>query len=310
MGAKIRVLRRRIASTRSIKKITKAQELIATSRIGKAQARVEASKPYAEAVTNVLTALASTANLDHPLLQARETVRRAAVLVVTSDRGMCGGYNANVLRTAEELIARLREDGKDPVLYVIGRKGLRYYRFRERAIEENWTGFSEQPGFVNAREAGDTLLTALEHGADDTEEGAGEDGILGIDELHVVYTQFKSMMSQEAVARQVAPMEVEEVEVEETGLLPAYEFEPEAEELLAALLPRYINTRIYAALLDAAASESAARRRAMKSATDNAEEMIGNLSREMNAARQAAITQEISEIVGGADALAAAGSEQ
>ena len=310
MGAKIRVLRRRIASTRSIKKITKAQELIATSRIGKAQARVEASKPYAIAVTNVLTALASSSNLDHPLLQARETVRRAAVLVVTSDRGMCGGYNANVIRTAEELIARLREDGKQPVLYVIGRKGLTYYRFRERAIEENWTGFSEQPGFVNAREAGDTLLAALEHGADDTLEGPGEDGILGIDELHVVYTQFKSMMSQEAVARQVAPMEVEEVEEAEIGPLPDYDFEPDAEELLAALLPRYINTRIYAALLDAAASESAARRRAMKSATDNAEEMIQNLSREMNAARQAAITQEISEIVGGADALAAAGSEE
>jgi ATP synthase, F1 gamma subunit len=237
-------------------------------------------------------------------------VRRAAVLVVTSDRGMCGGYNANVLRTAEELIARLREDGKQPVLYVIGRKGLTYYRFRERAIEESWTGFSEQPGFVNAREAGDTLLATLEHGADDTEEGAGEDDVLGIDELHIVYTQFKTMMSQEAVARQVAPMEVEEVEEAEIGPLPAYEFEPDAEELLAALLPRYINTRIYAALLDAAASESAARRRAMKSATDNAEEMIQNLSREMNAARQAAITQEISEIVGGADALAAAGSEE
>ncbi|MGH3647873.1 MAG: F0F1 ATP synthase subunit gamma [Micromonosporaceae bacterium] len=311
MGAQIRILRRRIASTRSIKKITKAQELIATSRISKAQARVEASKPYAEAVTNVLTALASTANLDHPLLQAREVVRRAAVLVVTSDRGMCGGYNANVLRTAEELISRLREDGKQPVLYVIGRKGLGYYRFRERAIEESWTGFSEQPGFINAREAGDSLLAALEHGADDTDEGAGADGVLGIDELHIVYTQFKTMMSQEAVAKQVAPMEVEEVSEEEiTGPLPAYDFEPDAEELLAALLPRYINTRIYAALLDAAASESAARRRAMKSATDNAEEMIQNLSREMNAARQAAITQEISEIVGGADALAAAGSEE
>ncbi len=309
--AQLRVLRRRIASTRSIKKITKAQELIATSRIGKAQARVEASKPYAEAVTNVLTALASTANLDHPLLQAREVVRRAAVLVVTSDRGMCGGYNANVLRTAEELISRLREDGKQPVLYVIGRKGVTYYRFRERAIAQNWTGFSEQPGFLNAREAGDTLLASLEAGADDTDEGAGEDGILGIDELHIVYTQFRSMMSQDAVARQVAPMEVEEVsEDEAVGPLPDYDFEPEAEELLSALLPRYINTRIYAALLDAAASESAARRRAMKSATDNAEEMIRNLSREMNAARQAAITQEISEIVGGADALAAAGSEE
>ncbi|MGH3748874.1 MAG: F0F1 ATP synthase subunit gamma [Micromonosporaceae bacterium] len=310
MAAQLRVLRRRINATRSIKKITKAQELIATSRIGKAQARVEAAKPYAEAVTNVLTALASSANLDHPLLQARANVQRAAVLVVTSDRGMCGGYNANVLRTAEQLISRLREDGKEPQLYVIGRKGVTYYRFREREIKESWTGFSEQPSFDNARETGDSLLTVLEHVMDDAEGGPGADGVHGVDEVHIVYTQFKSMMSQETVAKQIAPMEVEEVESEQVGLLPAYEFEPEAEELLAALLPRYVNTRIYAALLDAAASESAARRRAMKSATDNAEEMIQNLSREMNAARQAAITQEISEIVGGADALAAAGSEE
>ncbi len=310
MAAQLRVLRRRINATRSIKKITKAQELIATSRIGKAQARVEAAKPYAEAVTNVLTALASSANLDHPLLQARANVERAAVLVVTSDRGMCGGYNANVLRTAEQLISRLREDGKEPQLYVIGRKGVTYYRFREREIKESWTGFSEQPSFDNARETGDSLLTVLEHVMDDAEGGPGADGVHGVDEVHIVYTQFKSMMSQETVAKQIAPMEVEEVESEQVGLLPAYEFEPEAEELLAALLPRYVNTRIYAALLDAAASESAARRRAMKSATDNAEEMIQNLSREMNAARQAAITQEISEIVGGADALAAAGSEE
>ncbi|MGH3660875.1 MAG: F0F1 ATP synthase subunit gamma [Micromonosporaceae bacterium] len=310
MAAQLRVLRRRINATRSIKKITKAQELIATSRIGKAQARVEAAKPYAGAVTNVLTALASSANLDHPLLQARANVERAAVLVVTSDRGMCGGYNANVLRTAEQLISRLREDGKEPQLYVIGRKGVTYYRFREREIKESWTGFSEQPSFDNARETGDSLLTVLEHVMDDAEGGPGADGVHGVDEVHIVYTQFKSMMSQETVAKQIAPMEVEEVESEQVGLLPAYEFEPEAEELLAALLPRYVNTRIYAALLDAAASESAARRRAMKSATDNAEEMIQNLSREMNAARQAAITQEISEIVGGADALAAAGSEE
>ncbi|MGH3741836.1 MAG: F0F1 ATP synthase subunit gamma, partial [Micromonosporaceae bacterium] len=170
--------------------------------------------------------------------------------------------------------------------------------------------FSEQPSFDNARETGDSLLTVLEHVMDDAEGGPGADGVHGVDEVHIVYTQFKSMMSQETVATQIAPMEVEEVESEQVGLLPAYEFEPEAEELLAALLPRYVNTRIYAALLDAAASESAARRRAMKSATDNAEEMIQNLSREMNAARQAAITQEISEIVGGADALAAAGSEE
>ncbi|GAA4456278.1 F0F1 ATP synthase subunit gamma [Phytohabitans houttuyneae] len=291
-----------------MKKITKAMELVATSRIAKAQARVAASLPYAQAITGVLTALASNASVDHPLLTARPQVRRAGVLLITSDRGLAGGYSSNAIKTAESLMARLREDGKEPVLYVIGRKGVTYYRFRNRPIEASWTGFSEQPAFTDAREVGETLIKAFTHGADDGEDHSGPDGVQGVDELHIVYTEFKSLMTQAPTTRIIGPMEVEDRPRSE-GLLPAYEFEPEAEALLDALLPKYINTRIYAALLESAASESAARRRAMKSATDNAEEMIQNYTRQMNSARQAGITQEISEIVGGVNALAAAGSE-
>ncbi|MBO4162825.1 MULTISPECIES: F0F1 ATP synthase subunit gamma [Micromonospora] len=308
MAAQVRVLRQRIRSAKGMKKITKAMELVATSRIAKAQARVTASLPYAQAITGVLTALASNARIDHPLLTPRERVRRAGVLLVTSDRGLAGGYSSNAIRTAESLIARLTADGKEPVLYVIGRKGLTFYRFRNREIAANWTGFSEQPTFADAREVGETLIAAFTAGADDTDGDAGPDGVLGIDELHIVYTEFHSLMTQNPVTKIIGPMQVEDRPRSE-GLLPAYEFEPEAESLLDALLPRYINTRIYAALLESAASESAARRRAMKSATDNAEEMIEKYTREMNSARQAGITQEISEIVGGANALAASGSE-
>ncbi|MFU8852631.1 F0F1 ATP synthase subunit gamma [Micromonospora sp. SL1-18] len=311
MAAQVRVLRQRIRSAKSMKKITKAMELVATSRIAKAQTRVAASLPYAKAITDVLTALASNARIDHPLLTPRERVRRAGVLLVTSDRGLAGGYSSNAIKTAESLIARLRADGKEPVLYVIGRKGVTFYRFRNRDIEASWTGFSEQPGFSDAREVGETLIKAFTGGADDVDGGPGADGVLGIDELHIVYTEFKSLMTQTPVSRIIGPMQVDERPRSEApqGLLPAYEFEPEAEALLDALLPKYINTRIYAALLESAASESAARRRAMKSATDNAEEMIEKYTREMNSARQAGITQEISEIVGGANALAASGSE-
>jgi F-type H+-transporting ATPase subunit gamma len=310
MAGSVRVLRRQIRSTKSTKKITKAMELVATSRIAKAQERVNASRPYSIAITDVLTALASNANIDHPLLQARPVVRRAGVLVITSDRGLCGGYNANAIRTAEQLISRLRDDGKQVLLYVVGRKGVAYYRFRERPIEANWTGFSEQPTFEDAREIGRTLIEAFVAGADDEDEHHGADGIPGVDELHIVHTQFRSLMTQVPVANLLAPMQVVETEMEDhPSILPSYEFEPDPEALLDALLPKYINTRIYAALIDAAASESAARRRAMKSATDNAEELIQKYTREMNSVRQAGITQEISEIVGGANALAAAGSE-
>ncbi|PZG21062.1 F0F1 ATP synthase subunit gamma [Micromonospora craterilacus] len=311
MAAQVRVLRQRIRSAKGMKKITKAMELVATSRIAKAQARVAASLPYARAITGVLTALASNARIDHPMLTPRERVRRAGVLLVTADRGLAGGYSSNAIRTAESLIARLQADGKEPVLYVIGRKGVSFYRFRNRPIEASWTGFSEQPSFADAREVGETLIKAFTAGADDVDGDAGEDGVLGVDELHIVYTEFKSLMTQTPVTRIIGPLQVEERPRSEAapGVLPDYDFEPDPEALLDALLPKYINTRIYAALLESAASESAARRRAMKSATDNAEEMIDKYTREMNSARQAGITQEISEIVGGANALAASGSE-
>jgi F-type H+-transporting ATPase subunit gamma len=322
MAGSLRALRRRIRSTQSTKKIFSAQELIAGARIVRAQARVEASKPYAREITRVLSALASSASLDHPLLTERQNPKRAAVLVITSDRGFAGSYNVNVLRRTEELLSLLRQEGKEPVLYVVGRKGETYYSFRDRAMEETFTGFSEQPHYENAQEVGTALIEVFTAGADDEEGGAGADGILGVDELHIVYTEFRSLLAQVPVAKRMAPLEVEEVEEfdyeredrehgsasEDSGVPTSYEFEPSAEGLLDALLPKYVTTRIYASMLEAAASESASRRRAMKSASDNAEELAKNLSRQANQARQAEITQEISEIVGGADALVKAGA--
>jgi F-type H+-transporting ATPase subunit gamma len=308
MAGQVQALRRRIRTVRSTKKIAKAQELVATSRIAKAQERVAASQPYAAAITQVLTALASNASVDNPLLQPRERVRRAGVLLITSDRGLAGAYNANSIRTAEQLMARLRADGKEVALYIVGRKGVGYYRFRNRPIETSWTGFSERPSFDDARRIGESLLDAFVAGADDTDASHGPDGIQGVDELHIVSTEFQSLMTQRPQARFLAPMQVEEKE-REPGLRPAYEFEPEAEDLLDALLPKYLNTRIYAALLESAASESASRRRAMKSASDNADDLLKRYTREMNSARQASITQEISEIVGGVEALSSAGSD-
>ncbi|MGK2869432.1 MAG: F0F1 ATP synthase subunit gamma [Mycobacterium sp.] len=306
MAATLRELRGRIKSASSIKKITKAQELIATSRIAKAQARVQAARPFATEITNMLTELASASALDHPLLVERESPKRAGVLVVSSDRGLCGGYNANVLRRAEELFALLRDEGKNPVIYVVGRKALGYYNFRQRDVAESWTGFSERPTYENAKEIADTLVTAFMSGVDDDGDDAGDDGILGVDELHIVSTEFRSMLSQTAAALRVAPMVVEYVgdDEPEDGPRTLFSFEPNAENLFDALLPRYVATRVYAALLEAAASESASRRRAMKSATDNADDLIKALTLAANRERQAQITQEISEIVGGANALA------
>jgi F-type H+-transporting ATPase subunit gamma len=323
VAASLRALRRRIRSTQSTKKIFSAQELIAGARIVRAQARVEASKPYAREITRVLSALASSASLDHPLLTERQHPRRAAVLVITSDRGFAGSYNVNVLRRTEELLALLRQEGKEPILYVVGRKGETYYSFRDREMAATFTGFSEQPSYEDAHEVGSALIDVFTAGEDDDEQGGpGADDILGVDELHIVFTEFRSLLSQVPVAKRMAPLEVEEVAefdyeredrehgatTGESGVPTSYEFEPSAEGLLDALLPKYVITRIYAAMLEAAASESASRRRAMKSASDNAEELAKNLSRQANQARQAEITQEISEIVGGSDALVSAGS--
>ncbi len=301
MAATLRELRGRIRSAGSIKKITKAQELIATSRIGRAQARLVSARPYAVEITTMLTTLAAEAALDHPLLVERPEPKRAGVLVVTSDRGLCGAYNSNIFRRAEQLFSLLRQDGKTPVLYTVGRKALNYYKFRNWEITGSWTGFSEQPKYENATEIASTLVDAFMVGVGD--EAENQSDTEGVDELHIIYTEFKSMLSQSAVAHRMAPMVVEYIE-EDRGLHTLYSFEPGATALFDALLPRYLTTRVYAAMLESAASELASRQRAMKSATDNADDLIKALTLEANRERQAQITQEISEIVGGANALA------
>jgi F-type H+-transporting ATPase subunit gamma len=294
VGAQLRVYRRRIRSVQSTKKITRAMELIAASRIVKAQQRVSAAQPYTNQLTRVISALASQSTIEHPLLEEHPNANRAAVLVVTSDRGLAGGYNANALKTAAQLEALLRNEGKTPVAYLVGRKAVGFYKFRGREVEQSWTGFSEQPTYDDAREVAGALIDAFLR--------SSEDG--GVDEIHVVHTEYASALTQRAVANRILPLVVEESDAPPPeGALPLYEFEPDGAVLLDALLPRFVTTRVYAALLEAAASESASRRRAMKAATDNADELIKSLTRAANSARQAEITQEISEIVGGATAL-------
>lgn len=306
MAATLRELRGRIRSAGSIKKITKAQEMIATSRIGKAQARLESARPYAFEITRMLTTLAAEAALDHPLLVERAEPKRAGVLVVSSDRGLCGAYNSSVLRRAEELFSLLRGEGKTPVVYIVGRKALSYYAFRNWEISESWTGFSERPSYENAATVAQTLVDAFMAAVASDGERQEQGASLGVDELHIVYTEFKSMMSQSAAAHRIAPMVVEYVEDEPVVPHTLYSFEPDATTLFESLLPRYLTTRVYAALLESAASELASRQRAMKSASDNADDLIKALTLEANRERQAQITQEISEIVGGANALAEA----
>ncbi|MGH3598035.1 MAG: F0F1 ATP synthase subunit gamma, partial [Mycobacterium sp.] len=276
MAATLRELRGRIRSAGSIKKITKAQELIATSRIGRATARLEAARPYVTGITGMLTTLAGEAALDHPLLVERPDRQRAGVLVVTSDRGLCGAYNSSIFRRAEELFSLLRDEGKTPVIYAVGRKAVNYYTFRNWDIIESWTGFSEQPRYENAAEIASALVDAFMAGTGEVGENQESDAT-SVDELHIVYTEFKSMMSQSAEARRIAPMVVEYVG-EDTGLHTLYSFEPDATTLFESLLPRYLTTRVYAALLESAASELASRQRAMKSATDNADDLIKELT--------------------------------
>jgi F-type H+-transporting ATPase subunit gamma len=302
MAATLRELRGRIRSAGSIKKITKAQELIATSRLPKAQNRLESARPYAFEITRMLTTLAGEAALDHPLLVERSEPKRAGVLVVSSDRGLCGAYNSSIFRRSEQLFALLREEGKEPVLYTVGRKAQGYYTFRNWDIAASWSGFSEQPQYESAAEIASTLVEAFMKGSEDDDDQQA-DGGPGVDELHIVYSEFKSMMSQTAVAHRMAPLVLEYVE-EDTGPRTLYSFEPDATTLFDALLPRYLTTRVYASMLESAASELASRQRAMKSATDNADDLIKALTLEANRERQAQITQEISEIVGGANALA------
>ncbi len=296
MGAQLRAVRQRIRGIQSIAKITRAQELIAASRIIKAQQRVRDAQPYARAIIAALEAVVNrSAQIDHPLVREPETRQRAAVLILTSDRGFAGGYNANVLRVAQGLRALLSEQGVEPVTYVVGQRGISWHRFRGREIAEQWRGFSEAPKRDNARDIAATLVEAFGRPA---EEG-------GVDEIHIVYTEFVSMLTQNAVVHRILPLEIEETTEEPaSGPVPLYEFEPSPQAVLDALLPWYVESRIYHALLESAASEIAARRRAMKSATDNANDLLEQFTREANKARQAEITQEISEIVGGANALA------
>jgi F-type H+-transporting ATPase subunit gamma len=309
MGAQLREYRRRIKSVQSTKKITRAMELIAASRIVKAQQRINASRPYSEAITGVVRTVTAegVVNEEHPLTTPRENPSRAALILITSDRGLAGGYSANVLRAGEQTTATLKERGLETVPFLVGRKAVSFYRFRGRDISNAWTGFSEQPSYDDARAVGDALLEQFVNG--------GDDG--GVDEIHLVYTRFASMASQKVVVSKLIPLDPDDVPDESTeggdhdsdGASGLIEFEPEGAGVLDALLPRYLTARVFAAMLDAAASEQAARRRAMKSATDNADELIKQLTRDANSARQAEITQEIMEIVGGAEALAGSGSE-
>ena len=315
MAAELRIYRRRIRSVKSTKKITRAMELIAASRIRRAQQRVAATTPYAKELTRVVSAVTSNTTVEHPLTVEHDDPKRAAVLVITSDRGFAGAYNSNVLRSGDQLTSLLRQRGLEVSHYVVGRKGINFYSFRDRPMIGQWQGFSEQPTYADAKEVGDALISAflastdagtdVGTGADsDASASAGDDEVVGVDEIYLVYTEFASLGTQRTEAVRILPLAVEETE--ET--FPLYEFETSAEDVLDALVPRYVESRVYNAMRQAAASEQAARQRAMKSATDNADDLIRNLNRLANAARQAGITQEISEIVGGADALASATS--
>lgn len=297
MAVSLREYRARIKSTESMKKITRAMELIAASRIIKAQQRATAAAPYARELTRAVSAVATFSNVDHPLTREQENPKRAAVLVITSDRGLAGAYSSSVIKETERLTERLRAEGKELDFYLAGRKAEAYFKFRNRPFVQSWTGFSDQPTYDKAAEIGAALIEAFL-------KEQGEEG--DVDEVHVVYTRFRSMLTQEPTAIRLLPLEVVEGEEapEADELLPLYEFEPSASEVLDGLLPQYVQSRIFYALLQAAASELAARQKAMKSATDNAEELIKKLTRIANQARQAGITQEISEIVGGVNALA------
>ncbi|MEU0168383.1 F0F1 ATP synthase subunit gamma [Streptomyces iakyrus] len=305
MGAQLRVYKRRIRSVTATKKITKAMEMIAASRVVKAQRKVAASTPYATELTRAVTAVAGGSNTKHPLTTEPENPTRAAVLLLTSDRGLAGAFNSNAIKAAEKLTAKLEAEGKEVVNYIVGRRGVAHYNFRERKIAESFTGFTDEPSYADAKKVAAPLIEAIE-----TETAEG-----GVDELHIVYTEFVSMMTQTAIEARLLPLSLDEVAAEakpKDEILPLFDFEPSAEDVLDALLPRYVESRIYNALLQSAASKHAATRRAMKSATDNAGELIETLTRLANQARQAEITQEISEIVGGASALAdaTAGSDR
>jgi F-type H+-transporting ATPase subunit gamma len=314
MAVSMREYRAKIKSTQAMKKITRAMELIAASRIIKAQARAKAATPYARELTRAISALATYSRVDHPLTTEPENPTRAGILLITSDRGLAGAYSSAVIKEAERLTEKLHAEGKEVTLFVTGRKGIGYYSFRGRPIARSWNGFSDNPKYDDAREVADVVIAAYMAGqAEEVETETDADEVDTIDELHVVFTRFRSMLVQQPDVIRMMPLEVVEDEEPPEGeeVLPLYEFEPSPEDVLSALLPRYVESRLFFCLMQAAASELAARQRAMKSATDNAQELIEKYTRVANQARQAGITQEISEIVGSANALAdaSAGSE-
>jgi F-type H+-transporting ATPase subunit gamma len=296
MGAQLRVYRQKIKSAQTTKKITRAMELISASRIQKAQARVAASGPYSRAITRAVSAVATFSNVDHILTTEPEVVERAAIVIFTSDRGLAGAFNTNVLRESEELASLLRSQGKDVVYFLIGRKSVAYFAFRRRDALQTWVGGTDNPEFETAREVGDALVAKFIQPA---AEG-------GVDEIHIIYNRFVSMLTQVPEVVRLLPLEVVEgIEAPgDNAVLPLYEFEPDVSNVLDALLPVYIESRIFNAMLQSAASKHAATQKAMKSASDNADKLIKDYTRLANNARQSEITQQISEIVGGADALA------
>ncbi|MFP7760796.1 F0F1 ATP synthase subunit gamma [Marisediminicola sp. LYQ134] len=295
MGAQLRVYTQKIKSAQTTKKITRAMELISASRIQKAQQRVAASGPYSRAVTRAVSAVATYSNTDHILTTEPEKVERAAVVIFASDRGLAGAFSSNAIKAAEELTALLRSQGKEVVYYLVGRKSVAYFAFRRRESEQQWIGSTDQPQFETAKEIGDALVARFIQPAS---EG-------GVDEIHIVYNRFVSMVTQVPEVVRLLPLEVVEgvEQPDDTELLPLYDFEPDATDVLDALLPVYIESRIFNAMLQSAASEHAARQKAMKSASDNADTLIRDYTRLRNNARQSEITQQIAEIVGGADAL-------
>ena len=287
-SGEIRLLRRRIKSVKSTQKITRAMEMIAASRIMKAQRRVNEARPYAEQLTTIIKGLAATNEArEHPLLSTND-VDAVAVVVLTSDRGLAGAYNANVLKKAERLFAEEESQGHTVDLYQVGKKGLGYFTFRGRRAVRSWQGMSDQPTYTDAQDVADAVMTAFGEGR--------------YRRVHLVYTDFKSSLTQVPTTMQLLPIEVDELNGGD-AMPPEFMYEPGPDEILSLLIPRYVEAKVFAALLESAASEHASRQRAMKSATDNAADVIDNLSREMNAARQAQVTTEISEIVGGAEAL-------
>ncbi|ALJ21161.1 F0F1 ATP synthase subunit gamma [Microbacterium sp. No. 7] len=297
MGAQLREYKQKISSAQTTKKITKAMELIAASRIQKAMGRVRASTPFARAVTRAVSAVATHSNVQHPLTTEREDIRRSAVVIFASDRGLAGAFNSQIMREGLELAELLRSQGKEVEFYLVGRKAVGYFQFRRMQAAGEWIGDTDTPSFETAEQIASAVLASYDRG--------GEDG--GVDEIHLVYNRFVSMMTQTPETVRLLPLEVveaSEADEHSATVYPLYEFEPSAEVVLDALLPVYVQSRVFNALLQSSAAKHAATQKAMKSASDNADKLITDYTRLRNNARQAEITQQIAEIVGGADALA------